>query len=184
MRGLARTSMCHLSGESRLRPTQDALHRLHIGRHYGCSPLPSTPRAVNGRRVPAGLLARGSSARLQPSHRGAVACTTVALMKRACRLQLRGQPRLWMSAPRVVHVCVSAPGSLFIRSEMFFPETSTHRLHPTQMPSQLRFSARLMQKLARVVRMPQGTGGGRKSGIDLRRSISVSPQLFNGASTG
>lgn len=32
-------------------------------------PLHCAPRAVNGRRVPAGLLACGSSARLPPSHR-------------------------------------------------------------------------------------------------------------------
>src|ERR1700733_6544534 len=37
-------------------------------RHYGC-PLPRTPRASDGRLVPAGLLARGSNASPPPSRR-------------------------------------------------------------------------------------------------------------------
>src|SRR5271169_5610485 len=45
-----------------------APNRLHISRHYG-STLYRTPRTEDGRHVPAGLLAHGSSALLRPSQR-------------------------------------------------------------------------------------------------------------------
>src|SRR5262245_17466750 len=59
-------------------------------RHYGC-PFSRTPRADDGRLVPAGLLAYGSSASLPPSRRDSPGSGTWG---DARRLQLRGQPRL------------------------------------------------------------------------------------------
>jgi hypothetical protein len=57
-------------------------------RHYGC-PLNCTPRAGDGRLVPAGLLAHGSCAPLPPSRRK----PDSGIWGDARRLQLRGQPR-------------------------------------------------------------------------------------------
>src|SRR5262245_31015327 len=59
-------------------------------RHYGC-PFSRTPRADDGRLVPAGLLACSSSASLPPSRRDRPGSGTWG---DARRLQLRGQPRL------------------------------------------------------------------------------------------
>ena len=58
-------------------------------RHYGC-PLNRTPRADDGRLVPAGLLAHGSCASPPPSRR----LPGSGMRGDARRLQLRGQPRL------------------------------------------------------------------------------------------
>ena len=58
-------------------------------RHYG-GPFSCTPRADDGRLVPAGLLAHGSCASPPPSRR----MTSSGTWGDARRLQLRGQPRL------------------------------------------------------------------------------------------
>jgi len=72
-------------------------------RHYGC-PFSRTPRADDGRLVPAGLLACGSSASLPPSRRVGPGSGTWG---DARRLQLRGQPRLGEKPlhPRSLFTC-------------------------------------------------------------------------------
>src|SRR5262245_26440998 len=81
--------MADFAGPWRTSPARPPLTTHKSRRHYG-GPLARTPRAGDGRRVPAGLLARGSGASPPPSRRG----TGSGFWGDACRLQLRGQPRL------------------------------------------------------------------------------------------
>ena len=71
---------------------------LHISRHYGC-PFDRTPRTEDGRHVPAGLLACGSNAFLQPSQRSRTWGRQWHSRRNARHSQLRGQPRFLARKP-------------------------------------------------------------------------------------
>lgn len=118
MRAPARRPSTDHEMESTADMPDAAPHRLHISRRYG-STLHRAPRTEDGRLVPAGLLARGSSAfsglPTVPRKASAVACA-----EQARRLQLRGQPR---NDRR--EACL--PCSLLIHRRLADGETGTFR---------------------------------------------------------